>query len=445
MRPLEFALFLSCLPAVFTGIFAIRPARPAELALLLVPLVALVICGVVEGLRVQLVPLYLAAVLLGLAAIVVGYEASAAIIRAGAAMVFLLALCGLVAGWCFPVFEFPPLPGPYRVGSSSLEIKTSDGKNVLLQAWYPASAYATGARMKYGVQASSRRLSNLQFVRTHALEGVEVGKAEAGWPVVFYSPSWAGSRFENTALCEALASEGFVVMAMDHPDRGELPGLDFTTEASFERFMKAAERELNSRARDVLQVFAALTDLQSGALAGGKFQGRLNLAAAGVAGYSFGGAVAAEACLRDPRLRAGANLDGTLFGKAERTGAPQPFLFVTDTAGMPPESELRSPDGAVRRNAEFFTKSLQDMDRWLQTRGGWLVRFDGTQHASFSDQPLYSRFHTTGTQDARHKIEEISASVVAFFDVTLRGESSGRLLDQNAPSNGVEVRFFPPP
>ena len=456
MRPFEIALFLSCLPALVLALFGVRSGRILESALLFTPVVIFGVHALTEGVRLHLTPLYLVAIVLGLAG-------SGKMFASGPWLPWFLtsfcAFCGLIlaaggvlSGWIFPVFDLPPLTGPYRIGTTTVHFDGDLGARAVdVQFWYPVPGVVTGRRAFYlpeGDQAPSRLFSNLEWVRTHAFADAEVAASEKGWPVVLYSSSWDGRRFENTVLCETLASEGFVVAAIDHAQGTTDPPLDFSSEESFQRFQLAASRELDARTSDLLQVFSALPKLQAGLLGGGRFKDKLDPVTTGAIGYSFGGAVAAEACFREPRLRAGVNLDGTLFGQSARDGAAQPFLFITDTVPPPPESELRSADPAVRRNAEFYAGSWRDMDRWLERHGGWLVQIEGVRHANFCDRPLFSRltrYTGAGTRDAVSTRQAIDACVVAFFNKTLRGQSGELLSKDSTPWPGVAVRFFPPP
>jgi len=456
VRPFEIVLSLSCLPALFPALFGIRPPRFLEGVVLFAPAILLGLHAVMEGPRLHLAPLYLVAVLSGCVGVGKIFASGPWLpVWAGGICAFcglMLAGGGFLSGWVFPVFSLPDPAGPYRIGTVTFPLGGElGGREVAVQLWYPAKAGVSGRHASYlpeGERAPSRIFSNLEKVRTHAFEGAEAAEVKGGWPVILSSHSWDGRRFENSALCEALASEGFVVAAIDHPRDGDTPPLDFSTAESAERFQLAASRELEARVSDVLQVFAALPKLQAGLLAGGLFKNKLDPITVGAFGYSFGGAVAAEACLREPRLLAGANLDGALFGQAAREGAAQPFLFVTDSAPPPPESELHSTDPAVRRNAEFSAASLRDMDRWLETRGGWLVRMDGVRHANFCDRPLYSRLERytgAGRRNAVATLNEVDAFVVAFFNETLRGQQAALLEKNSSPWPGVEIRRFPPP
>ena len=49
-------------------------------------------------------------------------------------------------------------------------------------------------------------------------------------------------------------------------------------------------------------------------------------------GHSLGGATAAAAMLEDQRIKAGVNLDGTLFGPVVNAGLDRPFMLVAAQA-----------------------------------------------------------------------------------------------------------------
>jgi len=446
MRPLEIALALSCLPAlVMTTVGARLHGTFGGMALFL-PAGVFLLCAATEGLRIHLAPVYGVAGVLALFGLASFYSKTPPTGSLGvvAALVGLgcLALGGAV-GWLFPVFSLPPLPGQHAVGTMIVSLPGING-NLEVQLWYPTVPNASGAKSNYLPREASISgwLSNVRLVHTRATLGACI--ATGTWPVILSSPSWDGARYENSVLSEALASEGFVIVALDRPKNEPDPAPpDFSTAESAERFRQSADHELTIRTADMLCAFEALAKLQSGALAQGAFQGRLDLDAVGVMGYSFGGAVAAEACRRQPRLRSGMDLDGVLFGEAARSGATQPFLFITDMEDMPPDSELRSSDPAVRRNAEFSAASLGDMDRWLRSHGGWWVQLADVQHADFCDRPLFSRlrrFTGAGPRDPREVLASINRYAAAFFQETLRGRSTMEAT-KNLPR--AEFRYLP--
>lgn len=449
MRILETALVVSCLPILGMSLLGYRGLRIVAVGLLLAPAVVLVAHAAFEGLRSPMIPIYLVASLLGLVGLSWMFSPapfpSLPAVRWGALCVLAVLAAGTVFAWSQSAFELPSPAGPHPVGVT--EVTFGDGKQVpqglSARIWYPART-VEGQPAPYVPSAEKARNTlspHVLSARTHAGENAGLVEAPEKLPVILYSPPWDGRSFQNTALFEALASAGFVVVALNLPGEGALPPWDFSTEQSMTKFRGDSQRQLETRTAHIFAAKEALSDLNSGRLGGGRFQNRLDLNAVGAVGYSFGGAVVAEALFREPRLRSGVNLDGVLFGESARSGAKQPFLFITDDMPEPTEQELRSPDGAARRSAEFYAQAFGDMHRWLNTRGGLLIRFDETDHGSFSDSPLY----LTGKdwKKAAETLRRVNLLTVEFFDETLRGRQSSVLEKDSLPWRGVELKKFP--
>src|SRR5208282_1514586 len=107
------------------------------------------------------------------------------------------------------------------------------------------------------------------------------------------------------------------------------------------RSMRYMEQQLFVRVHDVKFVVDQLEQFNRPS---GKFFGaRLDLNRLGIFGYSFGGAVAAQACWLDRRFKAGIDMEGSLFGEVAEDGVRQPFFFMGD-AGTPVASRIpRNP------------------------------------------------------------------------------------------------------
>jgi len=240
-------------------------------------------------------------------------------------------------------------------------------------------------------------------------------------PVVIYSPGWGGADCENTRLCELLADRGFVVLAMDHPPSstdGRLEDFDLSTEASASAFARGADRELAARTADIRKLLDRLPGLDSGEFGGGQLAGRLDISRVGVVGYSFGGAVAAEATRVDPRLRVGVNLDGSLFGESLISGSMRPFLIVTDNLPPPTEKDLASSDPCTRRLAEFYSSTFRAYDLWEQQFHAKVVRVADAEHADFTDDT------SNGNPAAVQRREHIRNVVLDFLQAYLLPEKS---------------------
>jgi hypothetical protein len=151
-------------------------------------------------------------------------------------------------------------------------------------------------------------------------------------------------------------------------------------------------------------------------------------------GWSLGGAATATAMRLDPRIDAGADLDGTLFGSATSQNLSRPFLLFSAQA------HNRDTDASW---ATF----------WSHLHGPrYDLRLAGTAHRSFSDNEiLLSQAagplglsnaqvqQAIGTIAPGRDIAVQRAYLAAYFDEELRHQHSG-LLD-GPSSRYPEITF----
>jgi Platelet-activating factor acetylhydrolase, isoform II len=127
--------------------------------------------------------------------------------------------------------QAPPLTGRFPVGTMSLRLadrsrrdpsSPSGARELMVQFWYPAQP-ARGHAVAPYVPAQVARLAEryyripdhlIERLRTRAYTGVPV--APGHHAVLLYSPGLGDMRSDDTALEEDLASDGFVVVAIDH-------------------------------------------------------------------------------------------------------------------------------------------------------------------------------------------------------------------------------------
>jgi predicted dienelactone hydrolase len=265
-------------------------------------------------------------------------------------------------------------------------------------------------------------------VQTAALLDVDV--ADGAFPLLVYVPGWGGSRFENTALVQDLASHGFIVVAFDdiHPE----PSMDFSTENQARATIVWANRKaelLSDVARQAIDTMFKLGTLSHG----GPFAGRVDPARVGAFGFSFGGAVAAETSRRDSRVKAAADLDGWLFGDAALEGVAVPFLVFS---GDSPVESATSPEG------RFDAENEREMLEGLRRHGGYLVDLAGAHHFDFTDQATLPsiRRRGLGPIDGPFAHRVVSGYLTAFFDRYLRDGAKPLPAE---PSPAVRVTEFP--
>jgi dienelactone hydrolase len=456
MRPLEIALCVASLPLLTWCLFG-RVRSDWARVLPAVALMLLVAQVVVEGARWHLGPAYLLTLYLflvcawpGVPALAPGrWTAVGGILALGAAAALSTVL---------PVFRLPAPTGPYPIGTVTLHLidsareetlgdRPGGPRELMVQIWYPAGHAGPGEPYRPFAESSLVKY-HLALVRTHAARGVPVAGARPRYPVLLFSPGWVGRRNQNTVQAEELASHGFVVVGIDHPYGTELTRfpdgrtartvlgefLDCSTDETVRASVRVVEEQLRVRVADVRFVLDELERLNR-ADPDGLLTGRLDTSQVGVFGHSFGGAVAAEVCRTDPRVRAGVDLDGLLFGEAMTKGIGKPFLCLVDDTPIPTAAILEKVKGADRRWLTFVAENAKCIRHRLSETDGYWVKVRGTSHMNYCDSPLYCPLKAvTHAGPIRHEraTEVIDAYLLSFFQARLKGDDD-HLLDAPSP------------
>jgi hypothetical protein len=334
-----------------------------------------------------------------------------------------LAVAVIFGSMSMPLVPFPEPSGSNAVGTSAVTV--ANGIN--LQIWYPASSSAGRSRAPYRLGSPRGPLRirvTTALVKTNAF--IDPPVAPGNHPVLLYAPSWGSTRSDNSAQAENLASHGFVVVAMDdlYPERP----MDFSSPASMQSTLRWANEKARLQARASLRVLEALdiaaSDVKS------HFYGHLDFDRVGMYGFSFGGAVAAEAASLDSRIRAAADLDGWIFSDAAGFGVPRPFMIMSTSAQDDLEATRRDPAG--HRYSDVFDKiNFRQMTNGLQRYGGYFLSISGTQHFNFSDAALLPSFRRTG-------LGSISGARGARIVATYLTQFFGRYLN-DTPAPLLEV------
>ncbi|MFB7670211.1 alpha/beta hydrolase family protein [Kitasatospora purpeofusca] len=319
-------------------------------------------------------------------------------------------------------------PDPWRPDTPSREL--------MVTFWYPTDS-GRGAHAPYLSPELSAALYGTDApagVRTGAVAGAR--PAPGRHPLVLLSPGFGLSRTTLTALGEELAARGYAVAAVDHTYETlvEFPGgriepcLVCGREGTDPDFGATASRV---RAADLRFVIDRLT------APGGRGPVRglaVDPGRIAAVGHSLGGAAALEAMAEDRRIRAAANLDGSVWIPPTGLRSRPVLLFSAQLGGSP---------GATG-NWEDTWKQLTGPRYWvdLPTAG----------HLSFSDEhwvvdalgsrdqlPADSGPDLFGTVRGERALAATRAYLGAFLDRHLLGRPAP-LLDR--PSRAFpEVRF----
>ena len=289
-----------------------------------------------------------------------------------------------------------PLPtGPWHIGRTTIALdamSAGDRRAGSLNAelWYPAEVSDR--------RPTHQRCLGLTFWRKPEVlvtGSLLVAATGTTLPLLVYLPGWGNRRDDNTFVLAELASHGFVVIALDdiaHDPPAEggsapepVPPFDLGSEASYARSLAVAERRVGRSAARVSQVLDRLAALNASSH-GSLLDGHIDLSRIGVIGFSFGGTAAAEALLHDPRLRAGANLDGGhMYGEISKTTIEKPYLALNSDFGDLAEA-AQSEDIERRLTARMVIKDREIMRRQSSHPGSAVLLIKKTEHTDFSDR-----------------------------------------------------------
>ncbi|MET9338848.1 alpha/beta hydrolase [Nonomuraea sp. NPDC003804] len=347
------------------------------------------------------------------------------------------------------VFALPRPTGPHPVGTTVLHlvddsrpdpwVPEEKARELMVSLWYPAKA-PSGRRAPYmtmkeaalvlkGLEARAVPANAVRLSRTRtnaSLDAAPLGR-ERGLPLVVLSPGFTVPRSSLTALAEDLASKGYVVAGIDHTYESfgtSLPGGRTATCVACKSVdLPGLVKVTRTRVADVSFVLDRLTG-PNPAWKGG---GLIDTSRIGMAGHSIGGNSATWTMLGDRRFRAGINMDGTFFIPLPEKGLSRPFLMLG--AG-----KIHQPGGGDTSWGRDW-KRMTGWKRW--------ITFDGMEHRSFCDYPLFAQqlgLKLDSSLSGPRTVEVLRAYVGAFFDLHLRKQS--RPLLDRASRRYPEVRFW---
>ncbi|HVX51559.1 MAG TPA: hypothetical protein VHB48_15460 [Chitinophagaceae bacterium] len=182
------------------------------------------------------------------------------------------------------------------------------------------------------------------------------------FPVVIYAPSYQASSAENFALCEFLASHGFIVLSS--PSRG--------TESRF--LDGGTTRDIETQARDIEFLIAEISK--------NPFADINNLA---VVGFSFGGISNVLAQMMDKRIKLIICLDGSIryqYSKIQQSpyfnlpGFDVPFLFMSQKEIPAQVIKEDKIDPSLNTTFKFYDS--------LKNSNAYYFKFNDLTHSYFS-------------------------------------------------------------
>ena len=429
-------------------------------------LAAVFIQFLAEGFRWQLWGLYGLAVGMSLGDLLARERQLESYRRIRRVVLGMVGILVLVApAWALPIVELPPPTGPYKVATTSFEIRSEDRledygpipgdyRRVMVQAWYPgvlsgnaeplspwiADLEVIGPAITATLGLPGFFLNHTSYTPSHSFE--QVVPYQGKIPVILYSHGWR--LFRNAAIhqMESLASHGYLVIAVDHTygsvatvfpdgavallDPEALPDADDVDDEIFE---EAAIRILETYSDDLRMVIGSLEEGVSGPF--GSLAGIADLDRLGIFGHSLGGGAAVRTCLLEEICGVVASLDGWV--EPIRSAELSKELDV-------PSMFIRSDPWRALENDQVLRGLVERSNR----RSYW-IGIENTVHSDLTLAPALTPvagwLGLRGSMPAAQVFAIIDRYLVSFFDRHLLGVG-GRDLTE-VPPPGVLYELIP--
>lgn len=378
--------------------------------------------------------------------------------------ILLITIALAIALFCHlsPLFNpFPRPSGPYAVGSQSfswldqqrstvnthntpqpravsihLWYPTKGHKELYPTTWYLSEKYAFFHRyMSRYTQVPAWLMPPLLAIKTYEHPNAKPFRSSTnGWPVIIFSPGLAMGKELYTSFAQELASQGFVVVGLDHQDDSFLTlapnGRAVLLTDIFHNIDPTSSIEhkfdalVDKRKADIYFVLDRLKEFNTNQQH--DFFNFFDFSNLGVMGHSLGGRTAFELCLNDTQFKAGINLDGDIALEDKSKTNTTPILCMIGELGFKHAPRLAPKDitrfNITKEQMTHYICSIRPrIEHYCEKNHSTCscILIEGTTHNAFSDLalvkwPLSIPLRTQGVP-GEQIIKIINFHAVRFF------------------------------
>ena len=340
------------------------------------------------------------------------------------------------------------LDGPFRVGHIMMDWtdksrrepatpEPSDHRQVPIQVWYPIDPNAAGERAPYRPRVEAFRsawgdetVDFMSKVKTTWIDAASISR-DGPFPVLLFSHGWGSRSSSYGTLLSNLASQGYVVVGLNHPYMGKLALASGEVTEPMDSQFPNQEYANRFYADDVIFALDQLDELNKND-PHGRFTGTIDMDRIAAGGHSSGFPAVSGAAVRDDRIKALISFDAGVPPIVRQFGLDVPILlFRADSASYTDlffRGENVHPKGTIY-DVDFFRVHRSDF---------YDLVIAGTTHNSVYDEYLFAEDAEDKQLSMRnHKIMGIVAS--AFLSNVLNGRDTSLLDAELAPYTRLRV------
>ena len=282
----------------------------------------------------------------------------------------------------FEVFNAPDYSRRYKKQREQI----FDVRPMVIGVWFPSTEKKLTTdelNELYRIAYSSAEGLSEDLEKTITEITKEQQNAEGSFPVILYSTGRTSSGYENTALCELLASHGYIVAVT-------------ASKGQYSRNILFNTAGVEAQSRDLEFLFGLMYNYQYA-----------DINNIGVVGYSFGAVNMLAYALKHRAIDAMVSFDGILTGGIELINA-NPTLDIENL-----ETSLLSFFADNWELGDYFLDELAPKSDHIA------IRTSGLTHLDFSSASIDYRNREEGVKKA---YSSIANRTRMFMDMHLKGE-----------------------